>query len=153
VKHTSPETTVKKPTIGRPRKQITRKAPTDKQRKAIAIAATNGGNISRAMVEAGYSPATAKTPQKLTESEYVQELMHAVGLTDVYGFEVLKDGMGASKAVVMAAETDSSFVDVQPDYAVRHKYLETFFKVRGVGRGDGTTPSIHFHQHSEGNGL
>jgi len=29
----------------------------------------NGGNVSKAMEQAGYSSATAKTPQKLTDSE------------------------------------------------------------------------------------
>lgn len=94
----------------------------------------NGGNVSKAMIDAGYSPNTAKTPQKLTDSEYVQALMAEVGLTDVDGFKVLKEGLGATKAVVMAAESDDSFVDVQPDYAVRHKYLETMLKVRGIGK-------------------
>jgi len=35
----------------------------------------NGGNISQAMRDAGYSPATAKTPQKLTKSKSWQKLM------------------------------------------------------------------------------
>lgn len=105
-----------------------------KQRKAVANMVENGGNVSKAMIDAGYSPNTAKTPQKLTDSEYVQALMAEVGLTDVDGFKVLKEGLGATKAVVMAAESDDSFVDVQPDYAVRHKYLETMLKVRGIGK-------------------
>lgn len=35
----------------------------------------NGGVVSTAMIEAGYSPATAKTPQKLTNSKAWQQLM------------------------------------------------------------------------------
>ena len=35
----------------------------------------NGGNIGKAMVAAGYSPATARTPQKLTETKGWKELM------------------------------------------------------------------------------
>jgi hypothetical protein len=42
---------------------------TIKQKRAIKKVAENGGNVSRAMLDAGYSPATAKTPQKLTESK------------------------------------------------------------------------------------
>lgn len=39
-----------------------------KQKKAIALLVENGGNVSRAMREAGYSPNTAKNPNKLTDS-------------------------------------------------------------------------------------
>lgn len=48
---------------------------TVKQKKAIAKVVENGGNVSKAMVDAGYSAATAKTPQKLTESKGWDELM------------------------------------------------------------------------------
>lgn len=48
---------------------------TIKQKKAFNRVVENGGNVSRAMMEAGYSPATAKTPQKLTESKSWEELM------------------------------------------------------------------------------
>lgn len=46
-----------------------------KQKKAFDKVVENGGNISRAMIDAGYSENTAKTPQKLTESTGWQELM------------------------------------------------------------------------------
>lgn len=42
---------------------------TIKQRKAFKKVVENGGNVSKAMVATGYSKATAKTPQKLTESK------------------------------------------------------------------------------------
>lgn len=48
---------------------------TIKQRTALAKAVENGGVISTAMIAAGYSPATAKTPQKLTQSKAWAELM------------------------------------------------------------------------------
>lgn len=40
-----------------------------KQKAAALKMVENGGNASRAMIDAGYSPATAKNPSKLTESE------------------------------------------------------------------------------------
>lgn len=43
----------------------------------MELVAENGGNISKAMRDAGYSPQTAKTPQKLTQSASWQELMEA----------------------------------------------------------------------------
>jgi len=48
-----------------------------KQKRAIERAVENGGNVSRAMIEAGYSPATAKNPDKLTSSKAWAELMEA----------------------------------------------------------------------------
>lgn len=49
--------------------------PTYKQKIVASKLVENGGNIGKAMVAAGYSPATAKTPQKLTDSQGWQELM------------------------------------------------------------------------------
>lgn len=49
--------------------------PSLKQKRALANLVENGGNVSKAMVDAGYSPTTAKTPQKLTESEAWKGMM------------------------------------------------------------------------------
>ena len=117
---------------------------TIKQMRAVNLMVENGGNVSKAMRDAGYSAATAKTPQKLTDSEYVQALMREVGLTDVDGFKVLKEGMESTKAVVMGRESTESFVDIQPDYATRHKYLETFIRVRGLGKQLEPATNINF---------
>lgn len=46
-----------------------------KQETAMKIAVENGGNVSKAMREAGYSPKTAKNPKKLTESEAWKKIM------------------------------------------------------------------------------
>ena len=48
---------------------------TTKQKLAASKLVENGGNIGKAMIAAGYSPATAKTPQKLTQSRGWQALM------------------------------------------------------------------------------
>ena len=55
---------------------------TTKQKRAIARMVENGGNVSRAMLEADYSPATANTPQKLTESKGYKEELARHGLTE-----------------------------------------------------------------------
>lgn len=49
---------------------------TTKQSKAFEILVESGGDmpVSKAMKQAGYSPATAKTPKKLTESESYKAL-------------------------------------------------------------------------------
>jgi|SRR3989344_7373211 len=55
---------------------------TIKQEKALEKIVENGGNIGKAMLEAGYSPNTSKTPKKLTGSIGFIELCEEKGLTD-----------------------------------------------------------------------
>lgn len=53
-----------------------------KQHKAAERMVENGGNVSKAMTQAGYMPKTAKNPKKLTESKGFKEIMRHYGLTD-----------------------------------------------------------------------
>lgn len=53
------------------------KKPTLKQKRAVDNMVENGGNVSKAMRDAGYSPATAKTPEKLTSSQAFADLLEA----------------------------------------------------------------------------
>lgn len=55
---------------------------TEKQRMAIEKMVENGGVASRAMIDVGYSPQTAKSPHKLTKSKGFRELCDECGLTD-----------------------------------------------------------------------
>ena len=55
---------------------------TQKQKAAIQKMAENGGNVSKAMREVGYTDITAKTPKKLTESKGFKALCDKYGLTD-----------------------------------------------------------------------
>lgn len=52
-----------------------RKSPTIKQAKAAKLAVENGGNISQAMRDAGYSEATVNNPSNLTATKTWQQLM------------------------------------------------------------------------------
>lgn len=52
--------------------------PTIKQKLVASKLVENGGNIGKAMVSVGYSPVTAKTPQKLTESKGWKDLMDTI---------------------------------------------------------------------------
>lgn len=56
--------------------------PTYKQTQAAQKMVENGGNVSKAMKDAGYSDATANTPKKLTESKGFLELLDDYGLTE-----------------------------------------------------------------------
>lgn len=110
---------------------------TDKQKKAIANVVENHGNVSKAMLDAGYTPASAKNPKNLTQSQAFQAYMHKAGLTDEKLVSVLRDGLDANKTIVMGKESSESFVDIQPDHPTRHKFLETALKIRGVGKEEG----------------
>lgn len=62
---------------------------TVKQKKALDIMVGNGGNVTRAMLEANYSPNTANTPQKLTQSRGFKELCEERGLTEDFLIDAL----------------------------------------------------------------
>ncbi len=55
---------------------------TIKQRKAIKKIMENGGNITKAMREVGYSEATINNPSNLTESKGYKEILNKCGLTE-----------------------------------------------------------------------
>jgi hypothetical protein len=108
--------------------------PTIKQKKAIKLMVENGGNVSRAMIDAGYSPATAKNPQKLAKSKTWNELMDQYFPEDLLT-KVQEEGLRATR-VISAVNTNkdangatTDFIEV-PDYPTRHKYLETGLKLR-----------------------
>jgi hypothetical protein len=70
---------------------------TVRQQFALKKMVENGGNISRAMVEAGYSPNTAKTPQKLTSSAGFVSLCEDNGLTDDFLLKALIEDIKEKK--------------------------------------------------------
>lgn len=55
---------------------------TIRQKKALNKIVENGGNVSKAMRDVGYSPATAENPSKLLDSKGFMQLMDEKGLTD-----------------------------------------------------------------------
>lgn len=87
----------------------------------------NGGNVSKAMSDAGFSDAYSKNPQKLTTSETFQELAVKV-LSDDKLLKVADEGLSAWKVQTSPTEGDK----VVDDFAVRQRYLETALKVRGL---------------------
>jgi len=50
---------------------------TRKQKLAVDNLVGNGGNVTKAMIDAGYSPNTANTPQKLTSTQAFADLLEA----------------------------------------------------------------------------
>lgn len=94
---------------------------TEKQKKAIANVVENGGNVSKAMRDAGYSHETAKNPNKLTGSKSWEELMDE-NFGDEKIQSLIEEGLYADKP---AGEQGTV-----PDYPTRHKYIDTVMKLK-----------------------
>lgn len=83
-----------------------------RQSKALDKMVENGGNVSKAMIEVGYSLNTARTPQKLTQSIGFIKLCEESGLTD----ELLIDAL---------------VQDIKTKKGHRKAELELGFKIKG----------------------
>lgn len=113
---------------------------TVKEAKLVKAKAEGKSHIE-AWDEAGYSQNssdvvkvvnTSKILSKPKVQETIAELMDAEGIGDKTLLNTLKEGLQASKTIVMGKDEDS-FVDIQPDHATRHKFLETGLRLRGHG--------------------
>lgn len=82
-----------------------------KQKLAVDKIIENRGNVSRAMLDAGYTPATAKNPSNLTNSDGYKELMETY----------LPDDM------LLRALSD----DIEEKKGNRKPELELAFKLKG----------------------
>lgn len=73
----------------------------------------------------------------------ISELMDSMGLTEHKLILKVQEGLDATRSISAIAGTEANggtvdFVDV-PDYAVRHKYLETSLKLKGKLQKDSST--------------
>lgn len=99
--------------------------PTQRQKEAFDKMVENGGIISQAMIDAGYSENTAHTPQKLTESKGWMELME----------EHIPNRLLAEKHKALLNKSDEEGnIDVQ---AVS-KGLDMAYKIKGLYDADET---------------
>ncbi len=99
---------------------------TIKQELALEKIVENGGNMSQAMLDVGYSPNTAKTPQKLTKSLGFIELCEEKGLTNDLLINALVE-------------------DIKEKKGNRRAELELGFKIKGqlIQKSDITTDNKH----------
>ena len=104
--------------------------PTLKQRRAFEKTIENNGNVSKSMVQVGYSENFAKNPQTLTESKGWKQLCEEKGLTDTFLVDALVS-------------------DIKGKPKNRKPELELGFKVLGrlsnVPEGLPTEQHVHFH--------
>lgn len=113
------------------------KKPTLKQKKAVKLAVENGGNISKAMRDAGYAEATAKNPSKLTESKSWDTLLAEI--PDTLLKTKIIEGLDATRAsnASILLQSDGQVVRAEeqglievPDFIARHKYIDTALKLK-----------------------
>lgn len=105
-----------------------------KIQRAIKEIGVNGGNISKAMRKVGYAPSTAARTDKLTRRKGFKELLEKE-LPESNLLKVHKEGLKATRIIF----TPEGEMIKTEDYATRHKYLETGYKVRGRLKGDEPT--------------
>ena len=122
------------------------------ERKFIKAYIENGGNATRAYIEA--RPDIDEDSAKVLGCRLLtkvnlsnNELMELMGITDGYLHEKLDEGLNATKTISVipvkskeaqdnstdlpeANSKNIEFVDVN-DFAVRHRYLDTAYKLKG----------------------
>lgn len=99
-----------------------------RERKFITAYIENSGNATKAYLVVNPK---AKHPrqygcrmlQKVNIS--TNELLNEMGMTDIALADILKEGLSATKAVGLVAK-------IVDDYTVRHKYLDTAYKLKGT---------------------
>ena len=105
-----------------------------KQKAAIEKIIENHGNVSRAMLDVGYDPTTAKNPSNLTNSKAWPELMEKY-LPDDKVLLVHQEGLEANKVIsakIVGKDADGNtddFIEV-PDHPTRLKAVELAYKVK-----------------------
>lgn len=78
--------------------QVAKNYPTRMQKEAVNHLVAHGGSLGAAMRAVGYSPETARSPQKLTESKGFKELCEEAGLTDELLLNALVNDINAKPA-------------------------------------------------------
>lgn len=106
---------------------------TTKQAIAIKKMSENIGKpIGQVMLESGYSPTTALTPKRLTQTKAWREVFDEA-IPDELLNRKLQEGLDSNRTISAIGQANGKsveFVDV-PDMATRHKYLETAYKLKG----------------------
>lgn len=101
-----------------------------KQKLAFKEVGVNGGIISKAMVKAGYASSTSKRTDKLTQRKGWKELVDKF-ISDEKLAKVHSEGLEAVTYYTEGLGKGETVLVEKPDFAVRHRYLDTGYKIRG----------------------
>lgn len=112
-------------------------------------------SASKAMVAAGYSPQSAKNPQRITQTESFRMLMEKAGIDDNKVLRTLNDGLEAQSYIktervegIGKTRLKTEEVIPVPDLTTRHKYLETTLRLKGLTAKEQTT-NIQFNNFAQ----
>lgn len=105
---------------------MSRGYPTKKQKQVFDKVMNQDMPVSRAMLEVGYSKNTAINPSDVTRTKGWEKLLETV-LPDKLLIKVHKEGLGAGERLIVGGKKTNIF---KPDYSVRHKYLDTAYKIK-----------------------
>lgn len=105
---------------------------THRQEKVVELL-EEGATPTEAMRQAGYSEASIRLPQRVTRSKKVRtELEKALNkhtITKERLIAKLDAALDAEKLIVMGKDTDDSFIDRIPDYAIQLKAVDMLLKL------------------------
>lgn len=101
-----------------------------RQQAAFNELVANGGSIAAAMKKVLYSDKTARTPKKLTDSIGFQELLEKE-LPDDLLAKVHLEGLKATTFYSEGIGRGETQLVEKTDFAVRHRYLESAYKIKG----------------------
>lgn len=112
-----------------------------KQRRVLANLLANPGKpVGRAMLEEGYSPASAKNPSDLINSETFKDwnarLEHVI--PDSLLVEKMREGLEATKIHSSHTEPDQEI----PDHTNRREYLKLALQTRGKLQDNAAQPQV-----------
>lgn len=149
------------------RRKFTRPNTARKHKKVLDNLSENGGNIGKAILDAGYSESIAKTPQKITESKTFLEVLEDALPDDLLSShhkelleqrrieyfvfpkkmedeEIKAHVLAAGLKVIVIRESDKgklAFYSIS-DPQARSKALEMAYKLKGkFGDGDKPKPT------------
>lgn len=104
------------------------------KQKATLRNIPNSSDMGQAMRKAGYSTTTSKKPKVLTESKGWKKLLEEE-IPDKLLTQVHKEGLEATF-------TDEFNTD-EPDFAVRFRYMESGYKIKGKLKDLDTLPQTN----------
>lgn len=106
---------------------------TIKQKKAISKIVENRGNVSRAMIDAGYNLTTAKNPKNLTESKAWEQLADAIPdmLLAERHLELLNKRDTYTYRTGTGKRSKVHQVDLGPEVQAVTKGLDMAYKLKG----------------------
>lgn len=105
---------------------------TKQEKSFVKIKALTGNGTKAAQEAFGIKDrnyAGVKAHDLLSKPKIIDALAEA--LPDELLAQIHREGLFASKAIYKEVDGNHEKIDEEPDYAVRHKYLDTAYKIKG----------------------